>query len=54
MPLCDGRQAGFCTTSAICCTLPSICGISDEQLALIAGKMRQAPCIVNTYWHRLG
>jgi hypothetical protein len=30
-----------------------VCGIPDEQLALIAGKIRQAPCIVNAYWHRL-
>jgi hypothetical protein len=30
-----------------------VCGISDEQLALIAGKIRQAPCIVNARWHRL-
>ncbi|MGB6352986.1 MAG: hypothetical protein WBF21_03290 [Steroidobacteraceae bacterium] len=30
-----------------------VCGISDEQLALITGKIRQAPCIVNAYWHRL-
>jgi hypothetical protein len=30
-----------------------VCGIPDEQLALIAGKLRQSPCIVNVYWHRL-
>jgi hypothetical protein len=30
-----------------------VCGILDEQLALIAAKIRQAPCIVNVYWHRL-
>ena len=30
-----------------------VCGISDEQLTLITGKIRQAPCIVNAYWHRL-
>jgi hypothetical protein len=30
-----------------------VCGIADEQLALIVGKIRQAPCIVNAYWHRL-
>jgi hypothetical protein len=30
-----------------------VCGISDEQLALIARKICQAPCIVNAYWHRL-
>jgi hypothetical protein len=30
-----------------------VCGISDKQLALIAGKIRQSPCIVNAYWHRL-
>ena len=30
-----------------------VCGLPDEQLALIAGKIRQAPCVVNAYWHRL-
>jgi len=30
-----------------------VCGLPDEQLALIAGKIRQAPSIVNAYWHRL-
>lgn len=30
-----------------------VCGLPDEQLALIAGKIRQASCIVNAYWHRL-
>jgi hypothetical protein len=30
-----------------------VCGIPDEQLRLIAGKIRQAPCVVNAYWHRL-
>jgi len=30
-----------------------VCGVSDEQLALIAGKIRQAPCVANAYWYRL-
>jgi (p)ppGpp synthase/HD superfamily hydrolase len=30
-----------------------VCGLPDEQLALIAGKIRQAACVVNAYWHRL-
>jgi hypothetical protein len=30
-----------------------VCGIPDEQLMLIVGKIRQAPSIVNAYWHRL-
>jgi hypothetical protein len=30
-----------------------VVGLPDEQLTLIAGKIRQAPCIVNVYWHRL-
>jgi hypothetical protein len=30
-----------------------VSGVTDEQLTLIAGKIRQAPCIVNAYWHRL-
>jgi hypothetical protein len=28
-------------------------GIPDEQLVLIAGKIRQATSIVSAYWHRL-
>jgi len=28
-------------------------GLPEEQLALIAGKIRQAPCVVNAYWHRV-
>jgi hypothetical protein len=30
-----------------------VCGVPDEQLALIACKIRQAPSIVNAYWHRV-
>ena len=30
-----------------------VCGLPDEQLRIIVGKIRQAPCIVNAYWHRL-
>ena len=30
-----------------------VCGVPEEQLKLIAGKIRQAPCVVNAYWHRL-
>jgi hypothetical protein len=30
-----------------------VCGVPDEQLKLIAGKIRQAACILNAYWHRL-
>jgi hypothetical protein len=26
-------------------------GLPSEQLSLIVGKIRQAPCIVNAYWH---
>ena len=29
-----------------------VCGISDEQLALIAGGIRRATSVVNAYWHR--
>jgi hypothetical protein len=28
-----------------------VCGVPDEQMTLIAGKIRQAPCIINAYWH---
>ena len=30
-----------------------VCGLADEQLALIAAKIRQATSIVSAYWHRL-
>ena len=30
-----------------------VCGLPDEQLALIEAKIRQAPCIVSVHWHRL-
>jgi hypothetical protein len=30
-----------------------VCGLPDEQLAMIAGKILQATSIVNAYWHRL-
>jgi hypothetical protein len=30
-----------------------VCGVADELLALIVGKIQQSPCIVNAYWHRL-
>jgi hypothetical protein len=30
-----------------------VCGLPDEQLRLIVGKIRQAPSILNAYWHRL-
>jgi hypothetical protein len=30
-----------------------VCGVPDEQLALIVGKIRQAPSILNAHWHRL-
>jgi hypothetical protein len=26
-------------------------GMPDDQLALIAAKIRQAPCVVRAYWH---
>jgi len=28
-------------------------GMTEEQLTLIACKIRAAPCIVNAYWHRV-
>jgi hypothetical protein len=29
-----------------------VCGIPDEQLVLIIGKIRQATSILNVYWYR--
>jgi hypothetical protein len=30
-----------------------VCGLTEEQLTLIATKVRQGICIVNAYWHRI-
>lgn len=30
-----------------------ICGMPEEQLRLIAGKIGQSPCIHHAYWHHL-
>jgi hypothetical protein len=30
-----------------------VCGIPDDQLMLIVGKIRQATCVQNAYWHPL-
>jgi hypothetical protein len=30
-----------------------VCGVSGEQLSLIASKVIQSPCIHNAYWHPL-
>jgi hypothetical protein len=30
-----------------------VCGLPDEHLALIAGKIAQAPSIINAHWHRV-
>lgn len=28
-------------------------GLPEDQLSLITGKIRQAPCVVSAYWHRV-
>jgi hypothetical protein len=28
-------------------------GLTEEQMGLLAAKIRQAPCIVNAHWHRV-
>jgi hypothetical protein len=30
-----------------------VCGLPDEQLRLIAEKIRQCLSVINAYWHRL-
>jgi hypothetical protein len=30
-----------------------VAGLTEEQLATIAARVGQSPCIVNAYWHRL-
>jgi hypothetical protein len=30
-----------------------VLGLSEEQVTLIAGRIGEAVCVVNAYWHRL-
>lgn len=30
-----------------------VCGMPEEQLAVIAGKISQSPCVHRAYWHRI-
>lgn len=30
-----------------------VCGVAEEQLELIAGKISQSPCVHHAHWHRL-
>ncbi len=30
-----------------------VCGVSGEQLSLVASKVSQSPCVHHAYWHRL-
>jgi len=30
-----------------------VCGVTTEQLSLIAGRISQSPCIHDAHWHRL-
>ena len=30
-----------------------VCGLTEEQIKVIAAKLRAVTCIVNAYWHRL-
>jgi hypothetical protein len=30
-----------------------VCGLPEDQLGLIASKIRQAPSIINAHWHRV-
>ena len=30
-----------------------VCGVLDDQLTLIAGKIRQATSVASAYWHQL-
>jgi len=30
-----------------------VCGLSEERLNLITGKISSSPCVLNAYWHYL-
>ena len=42
-----------CTSNDMLHIQVDVGGLSDEQLKLIAGKIRQGTSIVSAYWHRL-
>ena len=47
------RIIAECTSNDTLHIQVDVFGLAEEQLRLVAAKIRQAPSIVNAYWHRL-
>jgi hypothetical protein len=45
-------SAEFATTGLMHLSV-DICGLPEERVSLIAGKIGAAPCVLNAHWHRL-
>ena len=47
------RIVAECTSNDTFHIQVDVFGLPEEQLRLVAAKIRQSPSIVNAYWHRL-
>jgi hypothetical protein len=47
------RIVAECASNDTCHIQVDVFGLPEEQLRLVAAKIRQSPSIVNAYWHRL-
>jgi (p)ppGpp synthase/HD superfamily hydrolase len=47
------RVAAECSTNDMLHIEVDVFGLPEDQLALIASKIRQAPSIINAHWHRI-
>jgi len=47
------RVIAECTSNDKFYIQVDVFGLPEEQLRLVAAKIRQSPSIVNAYWHRL-
>ena len=47
------RIIAECTSNDTLHIQVDVFGLAEEQLRLVAAKIRQSPSIVNAYWHRL-
>ena len=47
------RIIAECTSNETFHIEVDVFGLPEEQLRLVAAKVRQSPSVVNAYWHRL-
>jgi hypothetical protein len=40
-------------TAALMYLSIDVCGLSEERMTLLAGKVAQNPCVLSAYWHYL-